>query len=261
LHSISRQAGAEMLDYLDGLVAMARGSPIPSPKTLLQAFVKNEGLPEIKALYDAVSGCCTEEDDWKQRYYRDVSSILLEIVGTSMASIPLTFGSVMQALFKFRIDLSSLLRWLPRSDVPRLIYEGERLNPNLAARLRYCETTTVLPSGAKVEQGEWVAALIAAANLDPRVFPNPHLFSFDPQIRDIRNYLLFNDQGSNRQCWGRNHVAMAVLEECVMAAGRLRGLRRVAGAAGEPRKLAQVTIGLRARFSQVASTPDAQQRP
>ena len=103
--------------------------------------------------------------------------------------------------------------------------------------MRYCETTTELPSGAKVEEGEWVAALIGAANLDPRAFQNPYLFSFDPAIRKIENYLLFNEQGSHRECWGRDRVAMAVLEECVMAAGRLRGLRRVAGAGGEPSKL------------------------
>jgi deferrochelatase/peroxidase EfeB/cytochrome P450 len=256
LHAISRQAGSEMLDYIDSQVSLERASPIRSPETLLEAFIKNEDLPEIAALYDQDGTPPGQRGDWKPRYYSDVSAILLELVGTSMATIPLTFASVMQALFKFRIDLPSLLGSLPASDVPRLIYEAERLNPNVPVRMRYCETTTALPGGAEVKEGEWVAALIGAANLDPRVFQNPYLFSFDPKIRDIKNYLLFNDQGNNRQCWGRERVAMAVLEECVMAAGRLRGLRGVAGAGGEPVKLAQVTIGLPARFTQVASTPE-----
>ena len=178
------------------------------------------------------------------------AAILLEVAGTSLAAIPLTFASVMGALFKFRIDLAALLpQIISRDDgVARLIYEAERLNPNLAVRMRHCERTTTLPSGATIARGDWVGALIAAANLDPRVFPKPHLISLD---RDIQKYLLFNEGGSERECWGRDRVAMAVLKQCVLSAGRLKGLRRIAGAAGEPIKLLGVAVGLPARFTQV----------
>ena len=185
---------------------------------------------------------------------------MLEVAGTSLAAIPLTFASVMGTLFKFRIDLASLLpQILPMKDgVERLIYEAERLNPNLAVRMRHCERTTTLPGGTTIVEGDWVAALIAAANLDPRVFPKPHLIAFD---RDMQKYLLFNEGGSERECWGRNRVAMAVLRECILSAGRLKGLRRIAGPAGEPRKLVSVAVGLPARFTHAGPRPQASPEP
>ena len=63
-------------------------------------------------------------------YFKDVSTLLLEIVGTTMASIPLTFGAVMVGLFKYGIDLNMLIR-KPGVCPSRIIYEAERLNPNL----------------------------------------------------------------------------------------------------------------------------------
>jgi len=244
LHVISRQAGSEMLNHIDSLIAMRRHRPTASPKTLVEAFVKIASAPGIIQLYNS------SDPGWINVYYRDVAAILLEVAGTSLAAIPLTFASVMGTLFKFRIDLAALLpQIISRDDgVARLIYEAERLNPNLAVRMRHCERTTTLPSGATIVKGDWVGALIAAANLDPRVFRKPHLISFD---RDIQKYLLFNEGGSERECWGRDRVAMAVLKQCVLSAGRLKGLRRVAGAAGEPIKLLGVAVGFPARFTQV----------
>lgn len=253
LHALSRQAGSEMLNHLDTIISIIRTSPIQSPRTLVEAFIKNESSPEIAALYNGGTPSAGS-GNWQPLYYRDVSAILLEIVGTSMATVPLTFASVMQALFKFRIDLPNLVR-LPGVDLSRIILEAERLNPNMGVRMRYCETTTTLPSGATIEKGEWVASLVGAANLDPRVFREPFRFSLDPNLRKIEAYLLFNEQESPRACWGRDRVAMVVLRECLMAASRLQGLRRVAGKRGEPAKLIGVTIGLPARFTQVASNP------
>ena len=46
-------------------------------------------------------------------------------------------------------------------------------------------------------------------------------------------------------------VALPVLEECLLAASRLGGLRRVAGQAGEPQTLVGIKIGLKARFTRV----------
>ena len=81
-----------------------------------------------------------------------------------MATIPLTFASVMGGLFKFRLDLPTLAQTPVPQVWSHIIYEAERLNPNLAVRMRYCETQTTLPSGALIDQGEWVVSLIAAAS-------------------------------------------------------------------------------------------------
>ena len=195
LHVISRQAGSEMLNHLDSLIAMKRHRPTAAPKTLVEAFVKIASDPGIIQLYNS------SDPGWINVYYRDVAAILLEVAGTSLAAIPLTFASVMGTLFKFRIDLAALLpQIISREDgVARLIYEAERLNPNLAVRMRHCERTTTLPSGATIVKGDWVGALIAAANLDPRVFRKPHLISFD---RDIQKYLLFNEGAANANAGG-----------------------------------------------------------
>ena len=252
LHILARQAASEMIDYVDTVLSTARtsptNSPIRSPKTLLGAFIQNES--RAKSLYVGSNGSSGNGGDWQSLYYREVSTLLFEIVGTTMASVPLAFASVMGALFKFRLDLPTLMQ-MPGADIPRIIYEADRLNPFLVARMRYCETDTTLPSGAKIERGEWVAAMIKAANLDEDVFKQPHRFSLDPEIRDIDNYLLFNERGNPRECWGRDRVAMVIMRECATAASRLRGLRGVAGKGGEPLKLAGVTISLPARFTQV----------
>jgi cytochrome P450 len=240
-----------MLNYLDTVISVARASPIRSSKTLLGAFVENE--KEIEKLYKGGNPC--GGNDWRSLYYNDVSTILLEIVGTTMASTPLAFASVMGALFKYRLDLPTLLHLPSLVQMPvdqvlsRIIYEADRLNPTLGVRMRYCERETKLGNDT-IHAGEWVASLIAAANLDPRAFPAPYRFNLD---RDIGTYLLFNDGNNSRQCWGRDRVAMVVLQECLMAASRLQGLRGVAGKGGEPSKLAGVTTSLPARFTQVAS--------
>lgn len=245
LHALARQAGSEMLDYIDTVLLAARTSSTRSSKSLLGAFVKNEGREDIKALYakDLSNGC-----DWPSVYYSDVRTILFEIVGTTMASIPMAFASVMEALFNYRLDLPTLVQLSVPDVLSRIIYEADRLNPTLPVRMRYCETDTNLSENAKVKKGEWVAPLIRAANMDPRKFGEPHRFRLD---RDIKTYLLFNEAGNSRVCWGRDRVAMIVLQECVKAASRLQGLRRVAGKGGELRKLAGITIGLPARFTRV----------
>ena len=255
LPALSRQAASEMLDYLDGILSDVRAKPRHSPRTLVDAFVQNEAKPETASLY-------SNDADWIRLYYRDVAVILLEIAGTSLVSIPLTFAAVMGTLLRFRLDLPNLMPILKqrrsqcdRSGFECLIYEAERLNPVMPVRMRYCEATTTLPSGATVMRGDWVAGLIAAANLDPRAFPDPLQFSLDPYIsgppRKIENYLLFGEKATERECWGRDRIAFAVLEECLEAVSRLRGLRRFAGPRGEDVKLAGLTIGFPARFASV----------
>jgi hypothetical protein len=96
-----------------------------------------------------------------------------------------------------------------------------------------------------------VVSLIQAANVDFRAFPDePLRFKLD---RDVDKYLLFNEQTNRRQCWGRDRVAMIVLKECLKAASRLQGLRKVAGKGGELGKLlGSVTINLPARFTRIS---------
>lgn len=274
LRAFSHQAGQEMRKHIDGLLAEAAARAraalrdngrLDEPTTLLEAFV--HVAVSDPAAYPPGGAA-------EQLYYRQAATILLELVGTSMATIPLTFASVMGALFDFRIDLASLLPRLegdpPTGPLPpgepnglqRLIYEAERLNPNAPVRMRYCVADATLSGGAKIKAGEWVSCVIQAANLDGKVFEDPRRFSLSPYldptgpVRDWKNYLLFGDDGSSRKCWGRDKVAMIVLEECLRAAGRLKRLRKPAGLGGRPEKKGNVTTGLPARFTRVTpATP------
>ena len=120
--------------------------------------------------------------------------------------------------------------------------------------MRYCEADTKLDSGAEITKGERVVCLIGVANRDKEVFNEPFRFSFDPNKRKIEKYLLFNEEGNPRKCWGRDRVAMVVLRECLMAASRLQGLRKAAGKGGDPLTLFRVTVSLPARFTRVAAS-------
>jgi len=254
LQAFSRQAGSEMLNHLDHIILAAQASlgaqtpPPPAPKTLVQAFIRNAKDDGIRDLYKGFD----HGGNWHPLYFKDVSTLLLEIVGTTMASIPLTFGAVMEGLLKYQIDLNMLIR-KPGICPSRIIYEAERLNPVLEIRMRYCEVDTQLPSGARVKAGERVACMIRAANMDKRVFDEPFRLTFDPKKRDIKKYLLFNEEGNARRCWGGDRVAMVVLQECLMAASRLQGLREVAGKGGDPPKLFRVKVSLPVRFTRVAA--------
>ena len=236
----------------------ARAANLTKPSNLVEAFVLNRARPEIVELYPQE----TADDD----YYSDVSALLLELVSTTLAAPPTAFGSLMTTVLKFRIDLAALLPELKPGGLARLIYEAERLNPVLALRMRQCEADTTLRRGqaeplAELHKGDFLLAMVSAANLDPRRFEQPHRLSLTPfgptdgPERRIEDYLMFGVHGDARQCWGRNRVAMPLLEECVLAASRLRGLRRVAGPDGDLKTLANVAIGLTARFTQIAPAP------
>ena len=258
LKPLSQQAALEMLTHIDSILARARAKRPETPGTLVDAFVASEG-------------------DWYKNkypncnYYRDVSMLLFELAGTALAVVPLTFASVFTTLFDFRIDLGTLAKifdvgpryYIGTDEAPdyrgpsgweRLVYEAERFNPNMPVRLRQCVKNTVLPSKAKISAGEWVTVIIKAALFDERGGFDKQ-FSLAPFLpgpeRDISKYLLFGVSTSDRDCWGRDRIALIILIECLKAASRLEGLRRVAGPNGEVKKMLTVPIGMWARFTRV----------
>ncbi len=256
LKALSLQAGSEMMTHLDLLLANARAHRTPKPKKLIDAFIMLDRDPEI----------CERYRGDLHAYYADVRILLIELIGAPMSVVPSAFGSFMSALLEARLDLPTLLTLLQSATsgkeefneaIQKLIYEVLRFRPVPAFFLRRCEVDTPLPdNGPVIKKGQWVAALPTAAHLDYTMFPEPFTFSLYPHLpgpkRDIKNSLLFGNKGGKRECWGgREHVAMAMLTEFVKAAGRLTGLRPVAGAYGEPKDLAGVTIGLWSRFGDV----------
>ncbi|BCH22661.1 Dyp-type peroxidase domain-containing protein [Mesorhizobium sp. L-8-3] len=255
---ISLKAGTEFLAHIDLILEKARSSPPPRPQNLVHAFVH-------KADY------FVEEYDYtKKDYYSDVRMLLLELTGTTIAVVPMAFGAIMGALFDFGIDLADLLALLRRKSadsadeaVHRIIYETTRLRPIFEILMRRCVQDDALPSGAVVQPNEWVASLIGAANLDPRKHEQPLLFSLHPYLpgppRPLEDFLLFgavgDDEKVHRTCWGRDRLALYLLQRCLLAAGRLDNLQRVAGPAGEPKTMLNVIVGLTARFDKVRPEP------
>ncbi len=249
IKGLSKKAALEMLSHVEALIERACAAKVRPPRTLLEAFVANEPS----------SGQST--------YYRDAALLLTELAGTALTVVPLTFGSVLASIFDMRLDLPRLIEILtgpPQfgSDgdeggsgegLTRLIYEAERFNPNIPIRMRQCVRETKLPSGAIIHEGEWVSSIIQAAAVDK--FDEPFRFSLHPFLpgpkRHLDQYFLFGVGDSHRACWGRDKIALMTLQECLVAAGRLQGLQRVAGPRGEVKKLLGVAAGLRARFNRV----------
>jgi Dyp-type peroxidase family len=263
LMGLSLQAGSEFLTQLDTLLAVARSQPRRQPQTMIQAFV------ELQSKYMRIYPKAYASAD---KYYAEVRMLLMELAGSAIAIIPTAFGSIMDNLLGFGIDLSRLIPILldkpnfTQNDsslqsgdgVTRLIYETTRLKATFQILMRRCahddDLNQSLAPTIPIKRGEWVAALVAAAGLDPRVFEDPLVFSLAPFVpgpdRDLTKYLLFGAQGGNRECWGRDRLALQVLKECVKAAGRLQGLRKVAGDGGELQQLLPgANIGLNARFA------------
>ena len=125
------------------------------------------------------------------------------------------------------------------------------------------------PTGVTIKAGQWVAAVIAAANVDSDVFKNPRAFIPAPSDpaggpggcpvkRNAGDYMLFGapkqDPSTrevvdrNRSCWGRDKMAMYIVTSCLEASRELGRMRRVPGPNGEPKEFARVMIGLPARF-------------
>jgi hypothetical protein len=192
--------------------------------------------------------------------------LLLEVASSGIVIAP-TLGAVVHTALTGGIDLSSLIQLLMKvtpsqakfdEGVVRVLYETWRLNPTVKLLMRRSEQAEQYGRDT-VQKGDWIAALVGAACFDRDAFPQPKQFSLDPILpgpkRNMEDYLLFGDsQAPGRLCWGRDKIALYLLTECLKAAGRLKGLKKVAGAAGELKKFAQVNIGLSTRF--VSVLPD-----
>lgn len=272
--ALGQQAAAESLLHIDGLIARARERvPTTADPTLLSRFIAVE--KDFLARRPKVS---------QAQYYDCVRSLVFELALTASAIIPAAFGGLMDASFRFGLDLSMMVPLVdeatrqriayeqatnpgkppttrPDDGVTHLIYEINRLSPALPLVMRLCEQSgsPPLPSGAYIRSHQWVAALISGANLDGDYFPDPLSFSLHgtlpigaPRPRD--KYLMFGVQDAApatpaaRTCWGRDKVALFTLVNCVRAASKLPGLRRVPGPSGELKRTFGITSGLVARF-------------
>jgi Dyp-type peroxidase family len=264
--ALGLQAGREFLTNIDLQIAQARGEAAVAGR----AFVGSKNL--LSALI-AIESSFVPTPLTQTRYYAIVRMLLLEMISSAIV-IPTTLGSIVDTALRYGMDLTSLVQLLycltnpskPKFDeaMERLVYESWRVNPSVKLLMRLCLQDTMIgsgPSSRTIFAGDRVAALIAAASMDPVAFPSPRSFSLAPILpgppRDIANYLLFGVP--NKTCWGRDRLALYLLKECLKAAARLQGLKNVAGPTGDLQKLAQVNTGLRARF--VSVLPDWPQKP
>lgn len=271
LNELARKSGAEFMTHLESLVAKARTQRRRDPKTLLETFVavEQEAIAAVRADDPSYS-----VDD----YYIDVIVLLLELVGTPMSVIPTAWGNVMGSILNFGIDLPTLFTILgdpeppmiiaggkvsegPYSWIRQLLYEVDRLNPSFKIFMRRSEQANRIDDGLTIDEGHWVAAMAIAANFDPRAHPEPKEFSLYPFLpgpcRDPANYLMFGSAGGGRDCWGRDRLALYLLDQFVRTAAKLDGLQKVAGPGGDPMKLLEVTVGLPARFARQRIRPVA----
>jgi len=244
LSVLSRQAGSELLNHLDGLIANAKLTRTDEsiPKNLLECFVKLESAFVSSKLS-------------KDQYYIYVRSLLAELVSSTMTLIPSVYGKLMGQIMREDWELPTVLPKLQnqKNGIRKFIYELDRLEPSIKLLLRYCEEKTTL-SNVNLRPGDWVGALVGAANFDPNLFPDPTNFVWpweEKPERNLENYLMFGAPvgKGEHSCWGRDRVALVAFEEMIKASAQLHGLRRVAGPIGEPVSFAGVTIGLKARFA------------
>jgi cytochrome P450 len=251
LAGLALQAASEFFGHLDELIAGARAYSLGRPPTLVDAFIALTPEGNAQAI---------------EQHVMDMRVLLAELSGSAIGIIPGVFGAVMEAVMDDRIDLARILPVLegapahwpgpgeyPLTGVAQFIYETTRRKPSAQLLVRRCVKDWTLPSGAQIKAGEWVGALVAAAGLDPRAFPDPWMFSLYPWIkgppRSPDKFLLFGAHGGDRQCWGRDRLALEIVSQCVRAAGKLPGLRRIAGPGRGFEIFAGSRIGLRGRFA------------
>lgn len=258
LKALGMTAAAQFTAYLRELLMTEQAKPKKKPKqvrTLVEAFcaIEDQFVPNVMT-YD--------------EYYKIVRLLLTELVPSALAVIPATFGSVISTLLDKHINVNQLVPGLdaisppnaPDECIKRLIYEMNRLNPSLPVLQRYAlDDVELTPEGTppdmvvKINKEHWIGALVIAANRDKDVFPDPDNFSLGVQFggekREMKDYLMFGAWKSDRECFGRERLAMLALTKFMRAAALFPGLRRVAGPSGKEAKILGTTVGLQARFA------------
>lgn len=238
---IAVKAGSEMRNHVRMLLANAverMAAPGAEPRTLLDVFASRELFGQVHEEYGGDV----------RAYQRDAIVLLMELAGTGLPALQTLFGNAMSLFLEAGMDVGTLYPVNDKDDVLRqlrAICEADRLRPGLPLLLRQSEADIEI-GGMKIAKGETIAALVKAAYLDRNRFPEPLAFRLD---RPFDAYLTFGPEGGEKRCWGR-HVARLLLLECFRAAMRLDGLAPVAGAQGEIAKIAGVSTGLKARFSE-----------
>lgn len=269
LNNLARASGSEFMTHLEQLLTKARTQRPAEPDTLLDMFVACED--DAIKLINGLKGPGGDPDYSPEEYYLDVLVLMLELVGTPMSVIPTAWGNVIGGILSAGIDLQTLFAIFGDPEVEptpgrvnwitRLIYEVDRLNPSFKMFLRRSEQDNVIDKDLTIEENHWVAALAVAANFDECAFPNPTEFSlgsaYGGSDRPLENYLMFGSAGGGRDCWGRDRLALYLMQQFVRACARLDGLRKVAGPNGESQKLLRVTIGQPARFAKQRIKPVA----
>lgn len=249
LKVLAMDAASELTRYLDHLLMKEQAKPKRKPRTLVEAFRAIEG--------ESFAG----KQFSKAEYYRIVRLLLAELVPSALAVIPATFGSLVSAALANRINLSYVVPFLegiPTSVLPagegvkRFIYELNRLSPSLPLLQRYAKEDVQIDQ-TTIDKGSWIGGLVIAANLDPSVFPDPQKFSLGESLgqpkRALDDYMMFGSVRGDRECFGRDRLAMFALTKFIHAAARFPGLRRVAGAGGAPVTILRTMIGLPAKFA------------
>lgn len=276
LNDLARSSGSEFMNHLEKLVSKARTQRPKNPDTLLETFVSIESAAiEMVRKSKAPSG---DPNYSIEQYYTDVLVLLLELVGTPMSVVPTAWGNVIGAILNLGIDLPTLFAILGEPEPPmiikdgtvkpgaygwitQLLYEVDRLNPSFSMFFRRSEQENDFGDGLKIDKDHWVAALAVAANFDPRAFDKPKEFSLYPFLpgpkRNPADYLMFGSAGGGRDCWGRDRLALYLLDQFIRTVARLDGLQKVAGPGGDPVKLLRVTVGQPARFAKQRIRPVA----
>lgn len=278
LTGIARQAYDEFNQHLRHLFETERRAPSGRP-TLVGEFVANRRL-----IPDGAGGARETDDELAiaSNLKQGILS-LTDLMGAHMVNIGPPFGKIMDFLLRQPTDMVDFIdhhrqvfaaarvagtHALPPGDVETAFYnqfidECLRFRPAGTVQFRIARKPSgddtppaawraTLPSGGAVADGDIVAMMVSAANMDPLKFAHPQDFDI---TRDPGDYIAFGGTpaaGASGQavhhCWGKP-IGRVCLREMIKAAETLPGLRRIAGPEGEMANLVGLPYSLKARFA------------